>query len=332
METIKQLEVIQTKKNGVFVKERSSREYYEVNLSMFLFDGKSPKPSFNKHWFVLEKVPSLMQQYVKQKDINHRYELIDTSMRSEKIPLVFKRDDVAEYDHDEYCWRFKSEYQYLRSLYALKSDPQPDKLEDVPFEIIANITLDEVQEHKGFEFPVYKTNYKSEGETKITQNDVTYQLLDRLVFPDIVLPERPCKLTSKQTFDIIRKHVNENIITKYAKITSDYAFCFGVSKVVPLHEPLVYTVDKNAGTKRKPKFEKRYQNARDIPIFEMTHAEEKYRGYTCIEPFIGDNQEDLEKNIKTYLDKLMDFINDPLEDCPHCKGKGVILNKSLDIE
>jgi hypothetical protein len=38
---------------------------------------------------------------------------------------------------------------------------------------------------------------------------------------------------------------------------------------------------------------------------------DRQRGYTCIEPFIGENQEDLKKNIKTYLDKLMDFIYMP---------------------
>ena len=30
-------------------------------------------------------------------------------------------------------------------------------------------------------------------------------------------------------------------------------------------------------------------------------------------------------NIQAYLDNLMEHINKPLKDCPHCEGKGVII-------
>jgi hypothetical protein len=319
-----ELEIIETK-NKVFVKQYSSKDRWTHHpLEPYFFDGKHPKPSFDPYWYIADKIPEKIEKEVRQPDINHRYELIDPEMKSDKFPLVFQQEDVAEYK--DYSWTFKDEFSRLRSLYKAVSDPQPNVMEEVKFEIVAQVKIDEVDEYKGFSFPVYKGRWKSDGEKEITEKNARHQLLDRLVFPDLILPTRPCKLTSKQTFDIIRKHVIENINGKYAKVTSDYDFCFVVKKVIPLAETIEYTVDVNAfHSRRKPKYQKRYQNTREIQIFEMTSAEHKYKGYTIIEPFVGDNEEELGENIRKYLKGLMDYINEPLKECKHCKGKGVIL-------
>lgn len=318
------LEAVVTKKQGVFMKDVRSETYSVISLIPYFFDGKHPKQSFNKHWFIIDKIPIKIEEEVRQPDINHRYELINKELVSDKIPLGFIREDVAYYE--DYCWYFKDEYKHLQSLYNLVSDPQPNIMKEVEFEIVAQVNIDEVEEYKGFEFPVYKTRWKHEGDAEITEKNVRHQLLDRLVFPDIVLPARPCKLTSKQTFDIIRKHVLEHIDGKWAKVTSDYDFCFTVKKVIPLHNPIKYTIDINYGTRRKPKYQERYQDTREVTIFEMTHSEANYKGYTSIEPFSGNNEEELGDNIKEYLDELMENINKPLKECQHCKGRGVIID------
>ena len=245
-------------------------------------------------------------------------------VNTEKRKEIFK--DITE-EYEDYSWIFKDEFSHLRSLYKEVSDPQSNVMEEVKFEIVAQVKIDEVDEYKGFSFPVYKGNWKSDGEAEITEKDAAHQLLDRLAFPDLILPTRPCKLTSKQTYDIIRKHVVENIDGKYAKVTSDYDFCFTVKKVIPLAEQVEYTVDVNAFyPRRKPKYQKRYQDTREVEIFEMTSAEHKYKGYTVIEPFVGNNEEELGENIRKYLKGLMDYINEPLKECKHCNGKGVILD------
>ncbi len=52
-----------------------------------------------------------------------------------------------------------------------------------------------------------------------------------------MLSSRPCKLTSKQMYDITRKYIKDNIDLSKAKITSDYKFCFAVKKIIPLLTP-----------------------------------------------------------------------------------------------
>jgi hypothetical protein len=85
-------------------------------------------------------------------------------------------------------------------------------------------------------------------------------------------------------------------------------------------------IDKNFLTGRKQKLVKRYRDKRDVVIFEMCPAK-VYSGYTPIAPFKGKNQKDLQKVIKKYLKDLMEMINAPVVDCPHCKGSGVTWEK-----
>jgi len=46
-----------------------------------------------------------------------------------------------------------------------------------------------------------------------------------------------------------------------------------------------------------------------------------------IQGFVGKNHKDLKEKIDFYCQNLMEFINTPIEDCPHCKGAGVIIPK-----
>ena len=80
--------------------------------------------------------------------------------------------------------------------------------------------------------------------------------------------------------------------------------------------------------KRKAKYETRYRRYREIEIFSATPKMNKY-GDKVVTGFRGESQENLLQNIDTYLSDLMDFINEPVADCPHCKGRGVILPKNV---
>ena len=134
---------------------------------------------------------------------------------------------------------------------------------------------------------------------------------------------RPCKINTEDLYKIVREFVKTNINPKYARITSDYDFCFTVKKLIPLSETKAYQAD--ISRTKKQRWVTKYVNEREVTVFEM--APKAYQHYTVIQPIEGNNYQDLEKNIDDYLTKLITYINEPLVDCPHCKGRGVIMDK-----
>jgi excinuclease UvrABC ATPase subunit len=100
-----------------------------------------------------------------------------------------------------------------------------------------------------------------------------------------------------------------------------------VSKLIELHDPESYKVNVNQYKRRAPKYETRYRKTREVKVFEMTHDEKCYGNYTVIKGFSANSQAELAAVIDNYLDDLMKTINEPLVDCPHCKGMGVIIKE-----
>lgn len=311
----------------IFITEQEKGYYSNSPLESLLFDGVEPEKSFCDRWFILKKEPKTIQRKVRQPDINHRYELIDTSMESDKIPIVLDRENVATYIN--YSWVWKTEFSHLQSLYELKSDLQPDKLEDVIFEFIVLMSVKDVPTPQKISYDVQRTHWRHEGLTQITNGNIINQLMDRLVFPKPILPQLPCRLSSDDTYKIVREYIKTNIDSKVAEITSDYDFCFTVKKKIPLSEPIKYQTDVNwslFGRKRKPRMETRYRSERLVECFEMTTESKKYGNYTVIKGVEGANSDDLKEKLDAYLDGLIKFINEPIKDCPNCKGLGVIIN------
>jgi hypothetical protein len=75
----------------------------------------------------------------------------------------------------------------------------------------------------------------------------------------------------------------------------------------------------------RPKIHERTVEYKLVEIFEMTHDERGYQGYTPISGFKGDSLVDLVENVKLFLDELMFHINSPVKECEHCGGTGHIL-------
>jgi hypothetical protein len=280
-------------------------------LHNYVINGEKPAPSFHEYWCVISGEIETVQKYVSQPDTNHRYELIDSSMESEKCKLVLPREEVVEYDKEEYRWVWKPEFTMYESLYEMKWDTHPDILQDVEFEFNIIMEVEKVKEYEGFAYNVPRTQYKKDGLIPLTEDHVTHQVIDN---------------TTNQSYEIIRQYVKQHINYDVAVITSDYDFCFTVKKKIPLSEQEKYTVDLNAfrNTKRK-KLETRYRRYRELEVFAM--APKLYQKYPVIGEFHGDNQEDLKRNIDEYCESLVEFINTPVRDCPDCKGKGVIVEK-----
>jgi protoporphyrinogen oxidase len=57
-----------------------------------------------------------------------------------------------------------------------------------------------------------------------------------------------------------------------------------------------------------------------------------YKGYTPIKEVCAESEDELKEKVDNYLEKLMEFINKPVKDCPNCKGNGVILEKGPQIK
>ena len=66
-------------------------------------------------------------------------------------------------------------------------------------------------------------------------------------------------------------------------------------------------------------------NTRAVKVFEMTNKEQNYRGYTPIDGLMGDSEDDLAYKMQNLCEEITAMINEPLVECPHCNGRGVML-------
>jgi hypothetical protein len=329
-----ELILIKTKK-GNYLKKQGWETYHNEWYSYLLFNAADPVPAFKKGWIFLDEELSEIGEYISQPNINYRYELIDTSMVSDKLKMVFQKDDIT-FEDENGCVVFKEEYKPYRSLYEYKYDKQPNVYQKVDFKIVKTLEFDELVNVKGFSYPVKCRGRRDNSIVNLTKENVTYDLLTELCVPDIARDSFPVSLTSNQSYNIVRKHIQDNIDSKYAKITSDYDFCFTVKKKIEITILEKYTYDANlfhnmfSKRKRRPKIKTGYRSHREIEVFEMTHSDSRYKGYTVIEGFKADSLIELKNVIDKYLKELMDVINEPIKDCPHCEGKGVVFKSYKD--
>lgn len=297
----------------------------------YIFNGKEnlhPEPTFSEYFVYLpERIVSIKRRQ-SQPNNNYRFEFRECGEHN-FLPKVLE----AEYyeTEDGHYWRIKEEgYRIYSSAYTLVSEKQPDLLEDVDFEILQTTKVDQIVEEP---FSKYSMSTKWGWDTRIvtlSNKDVRYGLMDVILFPDILLPLRPAAIDSKTSYGIIREHVKRHINHDHAKITADYDFRFEVEKVINLTETESYTVDVNSLSmrKRKPKYETRYRKDRRIKILDLHNGDKSWEKYGTVEApiFKAENLTELQNQLDQYLEDLMKRINEPLRDCPECKGMGVCLD------
>lgn len=317
-----QLSIVGVKsKDGFYISQMRNNKFAD-GCERLLINGEHPKSTFNSRWGLISREPETVEKIVPQPRINHRFELIKDApwVSGSDLPKSMPKHEVME-EADGYC-EWKDEFKHLQSLYHEVSDPQPDKIEPVAFTYQTILEVDFISHTQGFQYPVG-------GKFSVSAKNIDQRMIDHIVFPDIVHPNLPCNLSSKDSYMIIREHVKRNIDSRYAEISSDYDFCFSVQKAIPLHTPLLKRQEIKTAAGRsymKPRYKEWTVKNRTIKeVFEMTHAGDKYQGYTVIPGFRGDNHQDLKDRIDKYLDDLMARINEPLVDCPHCGGMGVVL-------
>jgi len=295
-----------------------------------VFVADYAKDTFHKEWLHVPEEVKTLQRKLPRERLNRRMQLIDKSIESEKIPATIEFGDIVDLDRG--CVEWEEEYSHLVSLYKQVWDDGPERFEDVEFSFDVVLSVDKIDDGGPFAYSVERDR----KQKLIERHDIQVDLMGQIMFPEIAHPALACKLSSQQTYDIVRQHVKDNLNPVAAEITSDYDFCFTVKKKIRLAEVEKFTVDVNNNIfqkrKRKPKYEERYRRERLVEVFEMTSEERGYQGYTRIKGFTGKNQRDLKEKIDFYLESLMEFLNKPLVDCPDCKGLGVVLDSQTESE
>lgn len=318
-EEIKKIMVVKTDK-GCFISDCFATSGYDYDyhrgvIEDLLFNGKLPSETYYKNWYYIEEYPSLIQTKKTGNRINERYELKDMGLVSDKMPEVIPYDEKDNYS----C-------EVIDSLYSYVYDREPDYLEEYPCDIqvvceVDNFTFPPQIEYEG----VRKYDF-SDATYTIKNADVQHQMLDKMIFPVVLLHESPCKFTSKQMYDITRQYVLKHIDNSVAKITSNYDFCFTVKKIIPLIEPETISYQNIfARTKReRNKIHTTVKKYEEKEIFEMTYSPENYRGYSPIPEICANSETELKEKVDKWLTGLIEIINKPLCQCPECNGTGYV--------
>jgi hypothetical protein len=283
----------------------------------YLFDGKKPEKTFGKAWVSLDSMPTKCQKIIPEKSVIIGYKLKPEFSATEATPKEVPTEFMTGDSPGTSYW----------ALYDAIEEVTPEHYEDTEFTITVLASVENFDMLRGFEYTVRHGQYpESNPKYTINQDSAQHQIIDKIVFPSILLPTRPCKLSSYESYQIIRNHIKDNIDGRYAEITSDFDFCLTVSKRISLTEPIPYQQD--ISRTKKPKLVTKYQHRRQVKVYEIAplRGGEVYKGYPMCPEFEGANYRELEQNIKSYCDEIIAEINKPLVDCPCCKGAGVVID------
>jgi len=318
-EELKKIMVVKTDK-GCFISDCFATSGYDYNyhrsvIGDLLFNGKSATTTYYLNWYYIEEYPALIQIKKDGNRVNERYELKDKGLTSDKMPELIPYNEKDNYSYD-----------VIDSLYLYTYDKEPDYLEEYPCDIQVVCELDNFTFPPQIEYTaIHKYDFSDKPYT-IKNADVQHQMLDKMIFPAVLLHESPCKFTSKQMYDITRQYILEHIDNSVAKITSNYDFCFTVRKLIPLIEPETISYQNIfARTKReRNRIRTSIKKYEEKDIFEMTYSPENYRGYSPIPEMCANNESELKEKVDKWLTDLIKIINKPLCQCPECKGTGYV--------
>lgn len=288
----------------VYISDALNKEWHAANLDNgFLFDGQKATTTHKKGWYELPTLPKKVEKLISPPLIVSHYKLKEGFAPTEKLPEELPEDFFSWNDDEE-------EYKNveIKGLYEPVYNQREPYLENVEFEIVTIA-------HKG-----------SDWKFLAAPKNVQSFLLDEITNHPDLLQDARCFLSSEESYRRIREFVKLNINPRVAYVSSDYGFHFVVSKKIPLHEKEKYRKCLNIFAKR-PKYVDDYRVNRSVEVYNLTPNEKNNREYqnSQLAPkFEGANYEDLENNINNYLTELIEKINEPLQDCPHCKGRGVV--------
>lgn len=262
-------------------------------------------------WLLLDEMP---ESFI---DVMTRNEFIGYKIKEGYEDKGFESThdkDFFDVDYDDEC--LHPEYMLYEKVYGEKTTTTEKTI----------IKFDEELDEDIEEPVTYDGNYDGNLFSKNTIVKVIPipSQVHAFIYPNIVLPSKPCAYTSDQMYQIIRNHVILNIDPRYAKITSNYDFCFTVKKPLAI-PPITKSYDSNWRSRSKKIKMVSYRiTDREVEVFEMTPQSHSYKGYSVISGITAKSHKELQKKVDELLDKLMEEINEPLKSCEHCDGTGVV--------
>ena len=318
---------------GIYVTNKE-HGYNSRALNGKRFNGKEGEATHHKKWVHVPGEDELNTvETLKSGDIiNVRWELQepdDPLVAKLDLPPILSAELACErYDDDDFTYVFgeDSEYRSVQHLYKREYDRAPEyyKAMEVEIECLGEIKSEWIGDPVEDKYTVYKGSRKKELLTLKLTSIAYYSDIDAMMTPELLRHNRPCSISSEQTYKIVRHWVLDHIDHAQAKVTSDYTFCFNVEKKITI-KPITVSNEKlkrNGRSYRSPRFTTITKTHKTMDCFTMTSAKDNYKGYTVIEGFKGDNLQSLADNIKQYLEELMKYINLPVTECETCGGTG----------
>ena len=240
--------------NGTSVYIKKAGHGHDFPIKEYRFDGVQASTTNRREFVEIAAVPLIVEERVHPaKYVNPRWEV--RGENSLGLPSVLPYSEVKAYSvvHDR-NFSIPKEYVSVVDSYTFESD---------------GCYYDFVEVES-----VFAELASIHGYTFIsTTRRPRYSIEDEISTDPALLQEKPCLLSSEESYAIIRAHVKANIDHKVAAITSDYDFCFTVEKIIPLYESQSYQVDVNNQNffqkrKRKSKWETRYRVDRKAVVYK----------------------------------------------------------------
>lgn len=284
-----QIIAIVTKDSGVYVRQQVDRWVTHHNFTIYL-DGKLPTATYEPGWYHVPALPTSFQQRTAERSVLSGWDLKQSHIALGLPPRIELEDPSPGDD-------------VLSTFYTPTYMTIPSQLEEIQVELHVIAEVENWQ-------PV--------------RSDFTpsFSLIDKIaVHPDL-LRNCPCSIDSKQLYNIVREHIKSNIDPKVAQMSLEYDSCLRVDKRIKLADTREERVDVSSYRARKPKMVTKHIVQRTSTIFECCHT--PHQSYPVIKPLWANNQQELQEVLDNYLKELMAKINEPLVDCPHCKGLGVV--------
>lgn len=290
----------------------------------FTFNGVESEslPDYGKTYKFLEGHTDIKEVCLWQlpyKSISH-WELIDTLLESDSIPLMLKDADVASYidyhQGGERGWEHKSN---IRSLYQDVYETIEGYYKSFEFVIAYKGHIDgDITQPLKTTFSLNNGDCDSDANTMI-ENITHYSEVDMILVPDFAIHMKPCTITAKNSYDIIRSFILDHIDLTQARVTSNYDFCMTVEKFVHDRPSTKEVLIGKRVLARSPKIK---TNKKKITYEIFSMAPRSYQNYDVISGFSGTSQQDLVDNINNYLKELIAKINEPKYTCECCNGLG----------
>lgn len=322
---------------GVFIKNEYQYAYNNVFINGIDFRNGIVRKNFRQ--FDIQSIDKVeVKSPPKSKTVGYKLKVAE--LASDKIPAYLTVEDVQPHldEDDNMCW---TNHEEIRGLYVADVVQIDGSIDPVDYELVClgKLQIDNIDTPSIMTINVCNPSQQTEPKGYDLSSLVTYSDLEQMLTPEFLLHERPCKLTSKQMYSIVRSWVKANINPKCAEITSDYDFCFTVKRKL-YHPPVTIRTEikkQNGRSYATPKFTSHTKSFDKIEIFAMTWAGYRgtggYEGYTCIPALEGSSLRDISERLKVYLETLMEEINKEVDKCSCCEGYGYVVKPiSLNFE